>query len=256
MPHMERAVSSVFYREPQHDYPCIERGDGVYLYDTKGRQYLDGSGGAAVSAIGHAHPAVIAAIRKQVETCAYAHSAFFTSEPQECLASLLVDRFGQSDARVYFVSGGSEANESAIKLARQYWMARGRNNKHIFVSRRQSYHGNTLGALALSGNPGRRAMFAPLLNDWPKVDPCYAYRLQIDGESETDYSARSAASLLAAIDAHGAENIAAFVAETIVGATMGAVPATPGYFTAIRDICDSHEILLILDEVMAGCGRW
>lgn len=227
----------------------------MYLYDADGRRYLDGSGGAAVSAVGHGHPAVIAAIREQLESCAYAHTAFFTNAPQETLARMLAARFPEPSARVYFVSGGSEANEAAIKLARQYWMARGQDRKRLFVSREQSYHGNTLGALSLSGNPVRQQLFGPLLHDWPKVAPCYEYRHRQVGEEAEDYGRRAAASLLDAIKTHGAENIAAFVAETVVGATLGAVPATPGYFRAIRDTCAQHDILLVLDEVMAGCGR-
>ena len=248
-------MSNVFYREPLHDYPEIERAEGVFLHDADGRAYLDGSGGAAVSAIGHGHPTVLAAIREQLERCAFAHTAFFTNAPQEKLASLLAARFPEPSGRVYFVSGGSEANEAAIKLTRQYWLARGQNGKRLFISRKQSYHGNTLGALSLSGNPGRRELFGPLLHDWPKVPPCYEYRHRLAGETAEDYGRRSAGFLLDAIREHGAENIAAFVAETIVGATLGAVPAAPGYFCEIREICDEHDVLLIMDEVMAGCGR-
>jgi len=248
-------LTSVFYRQPKHRYPCVTRGEGVYLYDADGRRYLDGSGGAAVSALGHNHPRVLAAMRAQLERCAFAHTAFFTSEPQEQLASMLARRFPETGARSYFVSGGSEANEAAIKLARQYWMARGAGKKKLFVSREQSYHGNTLGALALSGNPGRRQLFAPLLMDWPKVLPCYEYRHRRARESAAEYGRRAAGSLLEAIREHGAENIAGFVAETIVGATLGVVPAVAGYWREIADICRRHRILLILDEVMAGCGR-
>ena len=248
-------MSSVFYRSPTHDYPVAARGDGVYLYDRDGKQYLDGSGGAAVSCLGHGHPEVIAAIKEQVDTIAYAHTAFFTNEPQEQLAARLAERFPEAGARVYFLSGGSEANETAIKLARQYWLARDRGDKHIVVSRNQSYHGNTVGALSLSGNPGRRKIFAPILKDWPKIDPCYAFRHQQAGESAEEYGERAAHSLEVAIAEHGADNIAAFIAETVVGATLGVVPPVPGYFRRIREICDEHDILLILDEVMSGSGR-
>jgi adenosylmethionine-8-amino-7-oxononanoate aminotransferase len=248
-------MSSVFYRNPQQEYPRGLRGEGVYLYDTEGRQYLDGSGGAAVSCLGHGHPYVIAAIKRQVEELAYAHTAYFTNDPQEKLAKHLSARFGEEGARVYFLSGGSEANEAAIKLARMYWLARDRDDKYIVVSRHQSYHGNTLGALSISGNPGRRDIYAPMLHDWPKIAPCYAYRHQRDDESEDDYGLRAAQALEDAIDEHGANRIAAFVAETVVGATMGAVPPVGNYFMKIREICDRHDILLILDEVMAGCGR-
>lgn len=248
-------MSSVFYRNPHHVYPKGLRGEGVYLYDTDGRQYLDGSGGAAVSCVGHGHPDVIAAIKAQVDELAYAHTAFFTNEPQERLAEYLAARFGESGARVYFLSGGSEANETAIKLVRQYWVAQGQESKHLIVSRHQSYHGNTLGALSLSGSPGRRDMFAPLLHDWPKIVPCYAYRHQDTGETDEDYGVRAAQALDDAVLEHGARNIAAFIAETVVGATMGAVPPVTGYLARVREICDRHEILLVFDEVMAGCGR-
>lgn len=248
-------MSSVFYRNPNHFYPRGVRGEGVYLYDESGRQYLDGSGGAAVSCLGHGHPDVVEAIKAQVDRMAYAHTAFFTNEPQEQLAARLAERFGGDGARVYFLSGGSEANETAIKLTRQYWLARGQPQKHMVVSREQSYHGNTVGALSLSGNPGRREIFAPLLHDWPRIEPCYAYRHQAAQESAEDYGRRAAGTLETAINEHGAENIAAFIAETVVGATLGAVPPVAGYFSKIREICDRHEILLILDEVMSGSGR-
>ncbi len=248
-------MSNVFYRNPTHRYPTGMRGEGVYLYDSEGRQYLDGSGGAAVSCLGHAHPVVIEAIKAQLDKIAYAHTAFFTNEPQEKLAAQLAGRFGDTAARVYFLSGGSEANETAIKIARQYWLARGEADKHVIISRRQSYHGNTLGALSASGNLGRRKIFAPLLHDWPKVEPCYAYRCQAPGESDRDYGLRAARSLEDAILATGPERVAGFMAETVVGATLGAVPAVDGYFRAIREICDRYGVLLILDEVMSGCGR-
>lgn len=248
-------VSSVFYREPHASYPCIVRGDGVWLYDSDGRQYLDGSGGAAVSAIGHGNADVIRAVQEQLARCAFAHTLFFTNEPQEQLADILRARFGEDNARVYFLSGGSEANETAIKLARQYWVARGQSQRELFISRQQSYHGNTLGALSLSGNPGRRELYGPLLKDWPKISPCYPYRLQQDGETAEAYGLRAANELERAIDDLGAERICAFVAETVVGATLGVVPPAPEYFKRIRELCDEHDILLILDEVMAGSGR-
>lgn len=248
-------MSGVFYRNPLRDYPMAVRGEGVYLYDSEGHQYLDGCGGAAVSCLGHGHPEVVAATKKQLDQLAYAHTAFFTNEAQEKLAAELVDRFGEADARVYFLSGGSEAVETALKLIRQYWVTKGRPDKHIVVSRRQSYHGNTLGALSLSGSLWRSELYGPMLQAWPKVDPCYAYRHQEQGESTGDYALRCANSLEQAILEHGPERIAAFVAETVVGATLGAVPAEAGYFKRIREICDQYEILLVLDEVMSGSGR-
>jgi len=248
-------MGNVFYRNPLHDYPTAMRGEGVYLYDADGRQYLDGSGGVAVSCLGHGHPVVVAALKTQLDQLAFAHTAFFTNDPQEKLAAKLVSHFGEPDAKVYFVSGGSEANETALKLARKYWVARGNNDKQIIISREQSYHGNTLGALSISGNPGRNAVYQPMLHDWPKIAPCYAYRHQRADEPDEEYGLRSAAELEAAIQTLGADNIAAFFAETVVGATLGAAPAVKPYFQRIREICDQHDVLLVLDEVMAGVGR-
>lgn len=248
-------MAKVFYREPTHQYPQATGGEGVYLYDSSGKQYLDGSGGAAVSCLGHGNKRVIQAIKDQLDSLAFAHTTFFTSSAQEELAAGLVEKFGEEDARVYFLSGGSESNEAAIKLARQYWVAKGEDDKRIFVSRKQSYHGNTLGALSLSGNPGRREVFERMLQDWPKIAPCYAYRLKQVDETAQEYGLRSAAELESMIERLGAENVAAFVAETVTGATMGAVAAVDEYFREIRKICDRHGVLLILDEVMSGCGR-
>ena len=248
-------MAKVFYRNPLHDYPMVVRGEGVYLYDAAGNQYLDGSGGAAISCLGHGNRVVIDAIKSQAERLAFAHTMFFTNKPQEELAEKLVKRFGKSDARVYFLSGGSEANETAIKLARQYWLSQGCDQKHLVISRRQSYHGNTLGALSASGNEARRKVYGPLLHDWPKITPCYEYRHRRVDESEREYGARVAGALETEILAAGAENVSAFIAETIVGATLGAVPAVKSYFKTIREICDRHQVLLIMDEVMAGCGR-
>jgi adenosylmethionine-8-amino-7-oxononanoate aminotransferase len=245
----------MFYRSPGHQYPVGMRGEGVYLYDSSGKQYLDGSGGAAVSCLGHSNAEVIEAIRDQVGRLAFAHTAFFTNEPQEALAAGLAARFPENDAKVYFSAGGSEANETALKLAKQYWMAKGQPSKSVFISRNQSYHGNTLGALSLSGSPGRRAIYQSIISDWPKIDPCYAYRLQRQDESEAEYAERAANTLEDAILAAGPENVAAFVAETVSGATLGAVAAVPGYFEKIHEICDRHDVLLILDEVMSGSGR-
>lgn len=247
-------MGSVFYRNPRHEYPFAASGEGVYVTDTQGRRYLDGSGGAAVSCIGHGRMEIIEAIRNQSESMAFAHTAFFTTEPQERLASELSKRFG-SPARVYLVSGGSEANETAIKLARQYWLSKGNTEKHIVISRKQSYHGNTLGALSVTGHLKRRAPYEPLLHNWPRIAPCFAYRHQHENESDESYAERSAHSLQAAIDEVGAENVSAFIAETVVGASLGAVTASPEYFRHIREICDRNQVLLILDEVMAGSGR-
>lgn len=248
-------MAKVFYRNPMHDYPMVVRGEGVYLYDADGKQYLDGSGGAAISCLGHGNRFVINAIKTQAEKLAFAHTMFFTNQPQEELADKLVTRFGVNDARIYFLSGGSEANETAIKLARQYWLSQGHDNKHLVISRRQSYHGNTLGALSASGDPARRKAYAPMLHDWPKIDPCYEYRHRQVHESGREFGNRVARTLEDAILSAGEENVSAFIAEPIVGATLGAVPAVEAYFQTIQEICKRHNVLLIMDEVMTGCGR-
>lgn len=252
---------AVLYRAPEVTYPLAVAASGVSITDSTGKRYLDMSGGAAVSCLGHGHPDVIAAIREQLETLAYAHTRFFTNEPQELLASALATRFdatgatGASGARVYFTSGGSEANETALKMAWQYWVARGRPEKKIVISREQSYHGNTFGVLSVSGNSGRRrASGAPLL-DWPRIPPCYEYRERGSGESIEAYAERAAAYLEEAIIACGSDQVAAFICEPVVGSSLGVVPAVPAYLARIREICDRHEVLLIADEVMCGSGR-
>ena len=248
-------MSRVLHRSPGFGYPVAARAAGMHIVDSSGREYLDMSGGAAVSCVGHSHPDVVAAIRTQVETLAFAHTSFFTNEPQEQLAERLVERFGDDEARVYFLSGGSEANEAALKLAWQYWVAAGRPDKKIIVSREHSYHGNTFGVLSASGNPGRRRASAAPLVEWPRIAPCYAYREQREAESEESFAERSAGYLEAAIRENGADQIAAFIAETVVGSSLGVVPAAGDYFARIRKICDDNGILLIADEVMCGSGR-
>ena len=245
----------VFHRNPRVEPPVAVAGEGIYLIDSEGRRYLDASGGAAVSCLGHGHPAVIEAIQQQAGRLAYAHTAFFSSEPAEALADWLVEASGGNFARVYFVSGGSEGIEAALKLARQYFVETGEPSRAHFIGRRQSYHGNTLGALAVGGNAWRRAQFAPLLVETAHIAPCYAYRERKEGENEQAYGGRVADELEEAIDRLGAGRVIAFVAETVVGATLGAVPPVPGYFRRIREICDRHGVLLILDEVMCGMGR-
>ena len=246
---------SVLYRQPRARYPVAVSGQGVRLTDATGKRYLDMSGGAAVSSLGHGHPAVVEAVTRQMRSLSFAHTAFFTNDPQEQLAARLARRFGDAGARVYFSSGGSEANETALKIAWQYWAACGKPNKKVIVSREHSYHGNTFGALTISGNPARRrASVAPLL-EWPRVSPCYPYREKPDSESLSDYTRRVAGSLESAIVECGAGNVAAFFCEPIVGASLGVVEATPGYLARVREICDKHDVLLIADEVMCGSGR-
>jgi len=248
-------MTSVFSRDLHHAYPIAVGGNGMYLYDQQGREYLDMCGGAAVSCLGHQHPAVIDAIQHQLGKMAFAHTSFFSNEPQEQLAGLLVNAFGDKGTLAYFSNGGSEANETALKVAWQYWQAIGKPEKTKIISRTHSYHGNTFGALSASGHPARRAVLSHVLCDWPRIGPCYAYRYQKKDETEEDYADRAAGQLEQEILRQGTNTIAAFIAEPVVGASLGAVCAYNGYFKKIRAICDRHDILFIADEVMCGTGR-
>ncbi|WP_087025681.1 aspartate aminotransferase family protein [Thaumasiovibrio subtropicus] len=248
-------MTKVFHRHCHQSLPTVASGKGVYLYDTDGNSYLDACGGAAVSCLGHQYPEVINAVSKQITEIAYAHSGFFTSDVAERLADKLVSLAGDNFSHAYLVSGGAEAVESAIKLARQYFVERGMISKTRLIARRQSYHGNTLGALSNGGNRWRQAMFDPLLNPARLVSPCNEYRECKPEESVAQYSERLASELEQAIIEEGAEHVMAFIAEPIVGATAGAVPAVEGYFTRVREVCDRYDVLLILDEVMCGIGR-
>jgi len=250
------AVTHVLHRDPRLKYPVAVRGEGAYLYDRDGKRYLDASGGAAVSCLGHSDPAVITAIQRQLERLPFAHTSFFSNEPMEALADALIARAPRSFDKVYFVSGGSEAIEAALKLARQYFVEKGEPQRAHVIGRRQSYHGNTLGALAVGGNAWRRKQFEPLLIKTTHVSPCYAYRGKQAGETDSAYGERLALELEQTIKSLGEKSVIAFVAETVAGATLGAVPPVPGYFKRVREICDRHGVLLILDEVMCGMGRW
>jgi adenosylmethionine-8-amino-7-oxononanoate aminotransferase len=252
---MLRRMTRIFHRAPRQVLPIVTGGQGVWLFDSEGRRYLDACGGAAVSCLGHGHPRIVEAICAQSGSLAYAHTSFFTTEPAERLAEFLVARAPEGVGHVYFVSGGSEAVEAALKMARQYFLEIGEPERALFIARRQSYHGNTLGALALGGNAARREPFLPLLAPAIHVSPCYAYREQRDGESAETYGDRLAAELEGAIVAAGPKRVAAFVAETVVGATLGAVAPVAGYFRKIKAVCERHGVLLILDEVMSGMGR-
>ncbi len=248
-------MSHVFPRHTKLSPPMAVGGEGCYLIDAGGKRYFDGSGGAAVSCLGHGDPEVIAAVQGQVEKLAFAHTGFFTSEPAEKLADLLIDHAPGELDRVLFVSGGSEATEAAIKLARQYFVEKGEPQRRHLIARRQSYHGNTLGALAVGGNEWRRQQFSPLLVDVAHISPCYEYADGYQGETSFDYGQRVAQELEDEILRLGPDSVMAFLAEPVVGATAGAVPAVEGYFKKIREICDRYGVLLILDEVMCGMGR-
>jgi adenosylmethionine-8-amino-7-oxononanoate aminotransferase len=248
-------MSHVFGRDTRTTFPVAVRGEGLFLFDASGKRYLDASGGAAVSCLGHGHPAVREAIKRQVDRLGYAHTGYFTNEPQELLADELIAHAPRGLTRAFFVTGGSEATEAALKLARQYHVECGRPERQHFISRKFSYHGNTLGALSVSGHHARRETYLPLLGEVSHISACFAYRGKQDGETDESYGARVANELEAAILRAGPETVAAFIAEPVVGATIGAVAAVPGYFKRIREICDRYDVLLILDEVMCGMGR-
>lgn len=236
--------------------PAVAAGaKGAYIFDAQGKQYLDACGGAAVSCLGHAHPDVLAAMHRQIDQLAYAHTSFFTSDTVEQLAEHLT-RTAPGDLNyAYFVSGGSEAVETALKLARQYCVEIGQPSRTRFIARQQSYHGNTLGALAVGGNEWRRRQFAPLLIDVIRVSACNEYRDRRSDESQQQYTQRLLNELEQAILDAGPETIIGFCAETVVGATTGATPPTPGYFKGVRALCDKYGLLFIADEVMCGMGR-
>jgi adenosylmethionine-8-amino-7-oxononanoate aminotransferase len=248
-------MSHVLHRTLDPNLPMAVGGRGVTISDSCGRTYIDASGGAAVSCLGHGHPDVLDAMRNQMDKLEYAHTSFFTTEVAEELADDLVAHAPAGIGRVYLVSGGSEAMEAALKLARQYFVERGEPQRTRFIARRQSYHGNTLGALAVGGNLQRRTLFEPLLFEAHHIAPCNTYRYRRPDEDDEAYGKRAAAELEEKLIALGPETVIGFVAEPVVGATAGAVTAAPGYFKAIRETCDRHGVLLILDEVMCGMGR-
>ena len=248
-------MTKVFHRHLKTAYPTAVKGEGVYIIDAQGKRYLDGSGGAAVSCLGHSNQAVRDEITRQVNLLEYAHTSFFTSEPAEKLADFLVSKSPKGIGYTYMVSGGSEAMEAAIKMAVQYFKEIGKSKKTKIIARWQSYHGNTLGALSAGGNKLRRAQFADLLIDMHHISPCYEYRGRAENEGAEQYGQRVANELEEKILELGAENVAAFLAEPVVGATLGCVAPVKGYFKRIREICDKYEVLLVLDEVMCGMGR-
>lgn len=248
-------MTHIIHRSLRHTPLVAANSRGIHIIDAQNKHYIDASGGAAVSCLGHAHPDVLAAMHAQIDKLAYAHTGFFTSEVTEALADHLIEHAPGDLSEVYFVSGGSEAVEAALKLARQYFLEIGQPERTVFVSRKQSYHGNTLGALAVGGNEWRREPFAPLLMDVPRVAPCFEYRDRLAHESQDDYTRRLLTEIEQTFIATGPERIIAFCAETVVGATTGAVPPTPGYLKGVRQLCDKYGILYIADEVMCGMGR-
>jgi len=248
--------SHIFHRNANLTPPRAAQGEGVWIIGQDGRRWLDACGGAAVSCLGHGDPDVVAAISAQAGALAYAHTSFFTTDAAEDLADLLIEDAPAGLSRVYFVCDGSEAIETALKMAHQYHRERGEPARQHVIARHQSYHGNTLGALSAGGNAWRRAVYGGMmLPNTSHVDPCWAYRFQAPGESDHAYGTRAAATLEAEILRLGPENVSCFLAETVVGATLGCVPPAPGYFRAVREICDRYGVLLILDEVMCGMGR-
>lgn len=244
----------VFHRSTTARPPIAVRGEGITLIDAEGRRYVDACGGAAVSCLGHGHPQIAAAIAEQAARLEYVHTGSFTTEAAEELAALIVELAPGLD-RVWYTSSGSEAIEAALKLARQYHLERGDEIRTKVIARRLSYHGNTLGALAAGGSAWRRKPYGPLLVDVTLVDPCFEYRYAEPGESAEAYGRRAADTLEEEILRLGPATVMAFVAETVVGATAGAVPPVSGYLKRLREICDAYGVLLILDEVMCGSGR-
>ncbi|MBA2780093.1 aspartate aminotransferase family protein [Halomonas kenyensis] len=249
------STSHVFHRLANSVPPLAVGASGIEIVDSTGKRYLDASGGAAVSCIGHGEPRVVEAIRQQAAALDYAHNVSFTSEAAEELAAFLCRATPLALEKVQFVGSGSEAVEAALKLARQFHIERGDAGRHVVISRLQSYHGNTLGALARGGNVARSRPYAPMMVESPRIEPCFEYHHRRPDESPLAYGQRAADALEEEILRIGSDKVAAFIAETVVGATSGAVPPAPGYFQRIREICDRYGILLILDEVMCGASR-
>ncbi len=238
----------VFYRKMAHARPKISHGEGIYLFDAEGKRYIDGSGGPLVVNVGHGRSEVIDAMTQQAQNVAYVHAIMFTHEPAEQLSTELAEIVPMQNPRFFYLSSGSEVVEAAIKLARQIQQARGNDCRHMIIGRTQSYHGMTLGALSVSGRPGLRKPYTNMMADMPHISPPYPYRANISGKESADY-------LEETILTHGAENIAAFIAEPISGASLGAAQPPDDYWPRIREICDRYGVLLIADEVLVGMGR-
>ena len=250
-------MTAVLHRDLNQPPRLAVRGQGSYLFDADDKAFLDGSGGAAVSCLGHGHPRIVEAIRRQLQRLEFAHSSFFTNEPVERLATRLIQLAppGFGPGRVAIVGSGSEAIETAIKLSRQHWVEKGEPRRTRFIARRMSYHGNTLGALAMGGHIERKSLYAPLLREAALVSPCHAYRFKHDHETLEQYGERLIAELNAEIERLGPDTVIAFIAEPIAGATLGSVPPVQGYLRGVRKVCDRYGVLFIADEVMCGMGR-
>jgi adenosylmethionine-8-amino-7-oxononanoate aminotransferase len=238
----------VFYRYMKHPRPKIAYGEGIYLYDESGKRYIDGSGGPFVVNVGHGRKEVVEAMTQQAQSVAYVHANMFTSEPIEQYSAKLAKIVPMDNARFFYLSSGSEVVEGALKLARQIQMARGESNRYRIISRHQSYHGMSFGALSVSGRVGLRAPYTDMLPASIHIDPPYPYRDPRTGEE-------LAQQLEQTILEYGADTVAAFIAEPISGAGLGACIPPPDYWSAIREICNRYGVLLIADEVFVGLGR-
>ena len=248
-------LSRVVFRDLERDYPVVERGEGIYLYDTKGRKYIDGSGGSSVvTSIGHGNKRVAAVMAQQAETIAFSPAHCFANKPHVELCQKIAEISPPQMKQTFLLSGGSEATENAIKFARQYEYVRNNRGKFTVVGRWQGFHGNTFGAMTASGITYRRQIYGPMLGHAAKIPPCYCYRCDW-GLTYGACTLECARALRKAIRQEGPENVLAFIAEPVVGAALGAVPAVPEYFPLVREICDEQDVLFIADEVMTGFGR-
>ncbi|UVK48663.1 aspartate aminotransferase family protein (plasmid) [Mesorhizobium sp. AR07] len=249
-------MSSVFHRIPKRHLPVAVKGDGMFIFDKDGKRYIDGyAGGACVSCLGHSQESVIEAVRDQIRKMAFFHSAMFTSEPMEELASILTTDAPEGLTRAFFTNSGSEAVETAVMMARQYFVEIGQPRRKKVIGRRASYHGAGLTGLGIGYQVARRIPFEEILPSVFHISPCYEYRGRLESETPEQYGLRAANELEQAILGLGPDTVMAFVAETVTGTTNGATPPVPGYFKRIREICDKYGVLLVLDEVFCGLGR-
>jgi adenosylmethionine-8-amino-7-oxononanoate aminotransferase len=244
----------VFHREPGRDYPVVARAEGAYVYDSAGRRYLDGAGGIFVVNIGHGVREVVEAMAQQAGRVAFAHTSVFTSDAELAFAQKLVDLAPPGFTKAWICTSGSAANETALKLAREYQLIKGQPKRTKIVARWNSYHGSSLGALSMTGQPRRREPYLPYMQDFPHIEPPYCYRCPF-GLTYPDCGIACAHALEKAIQETGADTIAAFIAEPVSGGPLGAIVPPQEYFPIVRAICDRHGILMIVDEVITGVGR-